>query len=197
MIEAAVAHYSATGKRTFLDVAIKSADLMVRTFGPDKRRDVPGHEEVELALVKLYRVTGEQKYLDLAKFFLDERGQTHSVEHPQFEPGNRFFMYNDLAYRQDHTPVTEQTHRRRPRRAGHLPLLGDDRHRDDGRGQASAESSNGLFARRHARRRCTSPAASAPTAERKRSAPNTRCRIARMPRRARRSAAFSGTTGCF
>jgi uncharacterized protein len=99
MIEAAVAHYSATGKRNFLDVAIKSADLMAGVFGPDKRRDVPGHEEVELALVKLYRVTGQQKYLDLAKFFLDERGQKHSVEHPQFEQGNRFFMYNDLAYR--------------------------------------------------------------------------------------------------
>jgi len=109
MIEAAVAHYSATGKRTFLDVATKSADLMVKVFGPDKRRDVPGHEEVELALVKLYRVTGQQKYLDLAKFFLDERGQKHSVEHPQFEQGNRFFMYNDLAYRQDQAPVAQQT----------------------------------------------------------------------------------------
>ena len=109
MIEAAVAHYSATGKRNFLDVAIKSADLMAGVFGPDKRRDVPGHEEVELALVKLYRVTGQQKYLDLAKFFLDERGQKHSVEHPQFEQGNRFFMYNDLAYRQDQAPVRQQT----------------------------------------------------------------------------------------
>src|SRR6478672_3093783 len=58
LIEAAVAHFSATGKRTLLDAGIKSADLMVRTFGADKRRDVPGHEEVELALVKLYRVTG-------------------------------------------------------------------------------------------------------------------------------------------
>ena len=109
MIEAAVAHYSATGKRNFLDVAIKSADLMAGVFGPDKRRDVPGHEEVELALVKLYRVTGQQKYLDLAKFFLDERGQKHSVEHPQFEQGNRFFMYNDLGYRQDQAPVRQQT----------------------------------------------------------------------------------------
>ena len=109
MIEAAVAHYSATGKHSLLDVAIKSANLMVQVFGPEKRRDVPGHEEVELALVKLYRVTGEKKYLDLATFFLDERGQKHSVEHPTFEQGNRFFMYNDLAYRQDHAPVREQT----------------------------------------------------------------------------------------
>jgi DUF1680 family protein len=109
MIEAAVAHYSATGKRTFLDVALKSADLMTRTFGPDQRRDVPGHEEIELALVKLYRVTGNEKYLGLARFFLDERGRAHSVEHPQFEQGNRFFMYNDLAYRQDQAPVAQQT----------------------------------------------------------------------------------------
>lgn len=109
MIEAAVAHYSATGKRSFLAVAIKSANLMTEVFGPGKRRDVPGHEEVELALVKLYRVTSDRKYLDLAKFFLDERGQTHSVDHPQFEQGNRFFMYNDLAYRQDQAPVRQQT----------------------------------------------------------------------------------------
>jgi len=109
MIEAAVAHYSATGKRSFLDIAIKSADLMVKVFGRSARRDVPGHEEIELALVKLHRVTGQQKYLDLAKFFLDERGQKHSVEHPQFEQGSRFFMYNDLAYRQDHAPVASQT----------------------------------------------------------------------------------------
>ena len=109
MIEAAVAHYSTTGQRNFLDVAIKSADLMVATFGPDKRRDVPGHEEVELALVKLYRVTGNQQYLNLAKFFVGERGRQHGVERPVFERGNRFFMYNDLAYRQDQTPVQEQT----------------------------------------------------------------------------------------
>jgi DUF1680 family protein len=109
MIEAAVAHYSATGKRNFLDIAIKSADLMTRTFGPNARRDVPGHEEVELALVKLYRVTGQRKYLDLAKFFIDERGRQHSVVHPTFEQGNRFFMYNDLAYRQDQAPVAQQT----------------------------------------------------------------------------------------
>jgi uncharacterized protein len=109
MIEAAVAHYSATGKRNFLEVAIKSADLMVATFGPDKRRDVPGHEEVELALIKLYRVTGNRQYLDLANFFVGERGHEHGVERPVFERGSRFFMYNDAAYRQDQTPVQEQT----------------------------------------------------------------------------------------
>ncbi|MEZ5316386.1 MAG: glycoside hydrolase family 127 protein, partial [Vicinamibacterales bacterium] len=109
MIEAAVAHYQATGKRTFLDIAIRSADLIVRTFGPDRRRDVPGHEEIELALVKLSRVTGNRAYLDTAKFFLDERGREHSVEHVQFPQGDRFFMYNQLDYRQDHQPVVDQT----------------------------------------------------------------------------------------
>lgn len=108
MIEAAVAHYSATGKRTFLDVAIKSADLISRTFGPNARRDVPGHEEIELALVKLYRVTGNTKYLDTARFFIEERGRHHGVEHPTFEKGDRFYMYNDLAYRQDQAPVVDQ-----------------------------------------------------------------------------------------
>lgn len=109
MIEAAVAHFQATGKRTFLTIATRSADLMVKTFGPSLRRDVPGHEEIELALVKLYRATGTRAYLDLAKFFLDERGRAHSVEHAQFPRGDRFFMYNDLSYRQDQAPLLEQT----------------------------------------------------------------------------------------
>jgi hypothetical protein len=109
MYEAAVAHFEATGKRSLLDVAIKSADLVCRTFGPDARHDVPGHEEVELALVKLFRVTGNRKYLETARFFLDERGRQHSTPVPVFEPGNRFAIYNDLAYRQDHQPVVDQT----------------------------------------------------------------------------------------
>src|SRR5262249_36278236 len=79
MIEAAIAHYLATGKRTFLQIAIKSADLICATFGPDGRRDAPGHEEIELALVKLSRVTGDDKYVAQAKRFLDERGRTHST----------------------------------------------------------------------------------------------------------------------
>ncbi len=75
MYEAAVAHFEATGKRTLLNVAIKSADLVCRVFGAGARHDVPGHEEIELALVKLFRVTGDRKYLDEAKFFLDQRGR--------------------------------------------------------------------------------------------------------------------------
>jgi uncharacterized protein len=109
MIEAAVAHHQATGKRTFLDVAVKAADLICRQFGPDRMRNAPGHEEIELALVKLSRETGDRKYLEEAKFFLDERGRQHSVPPVPFEPGSRFAMYNDLAYRQDHRPVVEQT----------------------------------------------------------------------------------------
>lgn len=80
MYEAAVAHYLATGKRTFLEVAIKNADLLVNTFGPDKLVQVPGHEEIEIGLAKLYRVTGEKKYLDLAKFFIDMRGRADKRE---------------------------------------------------------------------------------------------------------------------
>ena len=77
LYEAAVAHFEATGKRTLLNIAIKSADLVCRTFGPAAKHDVPGHEEIELALVKLARVTGDRKYLDQAKFFLDQRGRGH------------------------------------------------------------------------------------------------------------------------
>jgi DUF1680 family protein len=74
MYEAAVAHYQATGERSLLDVAIKNADLVDKVFGPGKNMGVPGHQEIEIGLVKLYRVTGVQKYLDLAKFFVDQRG---------------------------------------------------------------------------------------------------------------------------
>ena len=74
LYEAAVAHYQATGKRTLLDIAIKSADLVNRDFGWDRVKVYPGHQVIEMGLVKLYRVTGDKKYLDLAKFFLDVRG---------------------------------------------------------------------------------------------------------------------------
>ncbi|HMS54912.1 MAG TPA: glycoside hydrolase family 127 protein [Fimbriimonadaceae bacterium] len=74
MIEAAVAYYQATKKRPFLDVAIKSADLLVRTFGPGKKRIWAGHQVIEMALVRLFRETQKREYLNLAKFFLDCRG---------------------------------------------------------------------------------------------------------------------------
>jgi uncharacterized protein len=74
LYEAAVAHYQATGKRTLLDIALKSADLVNKDFGYDRVKVYPGHQVIEMGLVKLYRVTGEKKYLDLARFFLDIRG---------------------------------------------------------------------------------------------------------------------------
>src|SRR5262249_7577689 len=70
LYEAAVAHFEATGKRTLLDIALKNADLVVKTFGRDARRDTPGHEVIEMALVRLYRATGDRRYLDEAKFFV-------------------------------------------------------------------------------------------------------------------------------
>lgn len=74
LYEAAVAHFQATGKKTLLDIAVRSADLVNKDFGWDKVRVYPGHQVIEMGLVKLYRTTGESKYLDLAKFFLDIRG---------------------------------------------------------------------------------------------------------------------------
>ena len=74
LYEAAVAHYQATGKRALLDIAIKSADLVNKDFGWDRKTVYPGHQVIEMGLVKLYRTTGEKKYLDLARFFLDLRG---------------------------------------------------------------------------------------------------------------------------
>ena len=74
LYEAAVAYYQATGKRTLLDIALKSADLVNKDFGYDRIKVYPGHQVIEMGLVKLYRVTGDKKYLDLARFFLDIRG---------------------------------------------------------------------------------------------------------------------------
>ena len=74
LYESAVAHYQATGKKTLLNIALKNADLLVKDFGPGKEQEYPGHQIVELGLVKLYRVTGNKEYLNLAKFFLDIRG---------------------------------------------------------------------------------------------------------------------------
>ncbi len=99
MYEAAVAHHQATGKRSLLDVAIKNADLIDRVFGPNpgQRRDVPGHEEIEIGLARLYRETGEERYLKLAKFFVDERGNRET----------RGGIYG--AHRQDHARVVDQS----------------------------------------------------------------------------------------
>jgi len=93
MYEAAVAYYQATGKRELLDISIKSADLVDKDFGWDAFVSYPGHQVIEMGLVKLYRVTGEKRYLDLAKFFLDARGARDDGEE----------------YSQSHKKVIDQT----------------------------------------------------------------------------------------
>jgi DUF1680 family protein len=107
LYEAAVAHAAATGSRRLLDIAIRNADLVQKTFGPTLRRDAPGHEEIELALVRLYRATADRRYLDLSKYFLDERGSNHSASLDYTEASWR--LYNDRAYRQDDIPLIRQT----------------------------------------------------------------------------------------
>ncbi len=109
LYEAAAAHFQATGKRNLLKIALKSADLVAREFGPGKRTNPPGHEEIEIGLVKLYRVTGARKYLDLAKFFIDARGKTEGRvpyrENPRDEKDQ--LLYGE--YAQDQKPFIEQT----------------------------------------------------------------------------------------
>ncbi|MFT3749884.1 MAG: glycoside hydrolase family 127 protein [Agriterribacter sp.] len=81
LFEAAVAHYQATGKKNLLNIAVKNADLLVKTFGYGKEEKFPGHQIVETGLTKMYRVTGKHEYLDLAKFFLDLRGTPGHLNH--------------------------------------------------------------------------------------------------------------------
>jgi DUF1680 family protein len=106
LYEAGVAHFQATGKKTLLDVAIRNADLVAETFGPKGRQAVPGHEEIEIGLVKMFRATGKQKYLGTAEYFIAERGRPHPDMKPYTEKA--FEMYNERAYKQDHLPVAEQ-----------------------------------------------------------------------------------------
>ena len=131
LFEAAVAHYQATGKKTLLTVATRLADLFDREFGPGKKDYIPGHEGIELALVKLSRATGEKRYLDLAEAMIDRRGQKPSIFERQFreldpnrtvdflgkplrigEWDERFYLKDpkkfDTRYAQDHLPVREQ-----------------------------------------------------------------------------------------
>jgi len=113
MMEAAVAYYEATGKRKLLDVVCRLADHIDAAFGPEpgKRRGYPGHEEIELALVKLYRATGEERYLRLSKYFIDERGREphyYDLEAKARGDGTPGGKYGK-AYSQAHLPVRKQT----------------------------------------------------------------------------------------
>ena len=102
LIEAAVAYFNVTGKRKLLDVAIKWADHFDALFGPGKRHWVTGHQELELALVKLYRVTKNERYLKLADWLLSERGK-------KLAKGYTWTDWKDTAYAQDVLPVKQQT----------------------------------------------------------------------------------------
>lgn len=102
MFEAAAAHYQATGKKNFLNVATRAADLLVNTFGPGKRSIWPGHQITEMALVKLYRVTGKEPYLALAKFLIDARG-------PDGIPAGETVNPRGLDYNQAQLKVIDQS----------------------------------------------------------------------------------------
>lgn len=97
LFEAGVAHFQATGKRSLLEVALKQAELIDGLFGPGKRVDVGGHQEIEPALIRLYEATGDERWWKLAKFFVDTRGT---------EAGGR---RNRGEFSQDHAPLFEQT----------------------------------------------------------------------------------------
>jgi uncharacterized protein len=119
LIEAAVAHFQATGKRSLLDVLCRYADYIGSVFGtgPGQKRGYCGHPEIELALVKLARATGEQRYMDLSRYFVNERGQKpHYFEQEAIARGEdpALFWARSFEYNQSHLPVREQ-----PEAVGH------------------------------------------------------------------------------
>jgi uncharacterized protein len=132
LFEAAVAHYEATGKRSLLGVATRLADCFDATFGPGKRDGLSGHEGIELAWVRLYRATGDKRYLSLAEFYLDNRGRKPSLFETEYDqlPSDRTvqwfqgqpknlrwlqdLLYHartgfDTTYCQDNLPVRQQS----------------------------------------------------------------------------------------
>lgn len=118
LIEAAVAYTNATGKTAILDVACKFADYIGTVFGdePGKLKGYDGHQEIELALVKLYHATGRKAYLELSRYFLNQRGVEPSFYHEEWEKRGRtvhfpqLSMSHDLEYSQAHLPVKHQEH---------------------------------------------------------------------------------------
>ena len=115
LMEAAVAWYETTGRKDFLDIAIRAADLIDRTVGPGPTQLhlAAGHEEIELALVKLYRTTGVRRYLDLAKYFVDVKGYGDALGDAVFRQDGSLDFGAQLglpgAYFQNHLPITNQT----------------------------------------------------------------------------------------
>ena len=102
LYEAAAAHFLATKKRNLLDIALKNADLVCSVFGPGKKHVAPGHEIVEMGLVKLYRITGKKEYLSTAKFFIEERGRYKGYDSTSKD------SWKSGAYWQDNKPVVDQ-----------------------------------------------------------------------------------------
>lgn len=114
LIEGAVAYYEATGKRRFLDVVIRAVDNIIDTFGrePGKLRGYDAHAEIEIALIRLYRVTRDPRHLQLATYLVDERGQMPSFfdeEARRRGEDPEDYVYKTYAYSQAHMPVREQT----------------------------------------------------------------------------------------
>ena len=114
LLEGAIAYFRATGRRRFLDIVERTIDHIAATFGrdPGQRRGYPGHQEIELALIKLYRLTGDRRRLDLAAYFIDERGrQPHYFTEEALARGDDPAAYwaKTYEYNQSHIPVREQT----------------------------------------------------------------------------------------
>lgn len=115
MMEAAAAHYEATGKTSLLDVARKMADHIWTVFGPEGRYGIPGHEEIEVGLMRLYQVTGEQSYMELASYFINARGtrpEFFAEEQKKRDFGIFHMDPGNLDYNQTFAPVREQNEAR-------------------------------------------------------------------------------------
>ncbi len=104
--EAATAHYWATGKKNMLNLAVKNADHLLTVFGPDKKSVAPGHQVIEMGLVKMYLATGKKEYLDLSQFFIEARGKRIYPKSPGTAGAT---VWETGEYWQDHKPATEQT----------------------------------------------------------------------------------------
>ena len=104
--EAATAHFWATGKKNMLNLAIKNANHLLTVFGPGKKAVAPGHQVIEIGLVKMYRATGEKKYLDLSQFFIECRGRRIYAKNAGDKDAS---VWDTGEYWQDHKPAIQQT----------------------------------------------------------------------------------------